>query len=792
MHPNFSIVAAKAPEVISSLNNASTAQDLAKNKVEKICEGKSLVLVERIKQEQEALVRIGYLIGPQNLKVVFDLLARVVDYDATSSNTFAETITDLFELILQNYSRREAIVLAQELANLISTILADAPAIAAAQLYKSGDRAEIRERIEVLAQEIWVKKGKPVNSKDADWAEAERAISGESKLICGLFILAQSLANKIPVEGEPVPLRAALDLLNNASQCLKESRITMQELGVIIRLRKLIDYLPEQKECKVKLGMIMQDLCHNQNVAQRLVELKTLEKELTAQAKALEIKFAEVDQLGYEDVDDNWVVQQLYVLNKLIKTTVWGGKTELSALRTKKRKGAKIYVAYVEVNGGKYILAQTLIIGNYLRLLGVLDAFHGVGIGMRMSEFRLLRVMQAGHTCAYFNTLSDSQRRLELDENFLRQLSDLVKQQRTQTLSEFGIVDNTEPSGEVRELVGIIKEDPAATVIQRYFHFYGADAKRQLVEKILGFDSEEGLVILDTLGITGLLQIRDQFLVGVDISMVRRVVGPLAIVVKALEERRAAIYYPEIYTDICSVLNTAKALNVELFSELVDNLAKLVARPRYKKYEDDVFFFVLRGFLMGVRSGLGGLTASAASGTRRDGIIITISGGAGAGKTVTGTSIAAKVNSFIFSIGFLYRAIAWIAQENKLDLANQKHLLRILGLAKDLHLVNERHEDGRLQLRIYYLDRDISFIARDPLISRLVPVVNSAMSKAKIPSSLIFMPAIRGLLTTGVNAIIDGRTGALTKIKVPKIENPQNIPVIKFCICIISFSFCID
>ena len=91
-------------------------------------------------------------------------------------------------------------------------------------------------------------------------------------------------------------------------------------------------------------------------------------------------------------------------------------------------------------------------------------------------------------------------------------------------------------------------------------------------------------------------------------------------------------------------------------------------------------------------------------------------------------------------------------------------------MAQHLSLSNDADADGRLRPMIRFRGQDISFIAIDPRVTDLVPRVNSAMKRNKISSTLIFMPVVKGLLSTGVNAVIDGRAPALARIKAGKIE----------------------
>lgn len=62
---------------------------------------------------------------------------------------------------------------------------------------------------------------------------------------------------------------------------------------------------------------------------------------------------------------------------------------------------------------------------------------------------------------------------------------------------------------------------------------------------------------------------------------------------------------------------------------------------------------------------------------RKNGIIIAIDGPAGVGKSSVGKLVASEINYRFISSGKMYRAVAWLAVNNKIDLNNEYDVLKL-------------------------------------------------------------------------------------------------------------------
>ena len=105
--------------------------------------------------------------------------------------------------------------------------------------------------------------------------------------------------------------------------------------------------------------------------------------------------------------------------------------------------------------------------------------------------------------------------------------------------------------------------------------------------------------------------------------------------------------------------------------------------------------------------------------SREQGIIIAVDGPSGAGKSTLSRALSKRLGYLEIDTGAMYRAMAWLARESGLDLADEQAVREFARNAK----VELRQENG--STRVMANGRDVTGEIRSPEISMLTSRISS-------------------------------------------------------------------
>jgi cytidylate kinase len=127
------------------------------------------------------------------------------------------------------------------------------------------------------------------------------------------------------------------------------------------------------------------------------------------------------------------------------------------------------------------------------------------------------------------------------------------------------------------------------------------------------------------------------------------------------------------------------------------------------------------------------------------GLVITIDGPAGAGKSTVAKKVAERLGFAYIDTGAMYRAITWLALENQVDL-DDRYILTDLALRARIELFGA--EGGN---KVYLDGHDVTKQIREPM-------VNAKVSKIATYPELrrVMVAKQREMAQTG-NVVMDGR-----------------------------------
>lgn len=107
---------------------------------------------------------------------------------------------------------------------------------------------------------------------------------------------------------------------------------------------------------------------------------------------------------------------------------------------------------------------------------------------------------------------------------------------------------------------------------------------------------------------------------------------------------------------------------------------------------------------------------------RRNGIIIAIDGPAGVGKSTIGRMVAERINYKFISSGKMYRAVAWLCVNNKVDLSNEEEVLKI-AMQSVMKFVENKTPEPSLSINGHILEKELfdeEIAAATSLVARLM------------------------------------------------------------------------
>jgi cytidylate kinase len=126
-------------------------------------------------------------------------------------------------------------------------------------------------------------------------------------------------------------------------------------------------------------------------------------------------------------------------------------------------------------------------------------------------------------------------------------------------------------------------------------------------------------------------------------------------------------------------------------------------------------------------------------------IQITIDGPAGAGKSTVARAVANELNYIYIDTGAMYRAVAWLALKNNIDLNDEAALT---SLAQKANISFCRSRRGQ---QVFCNGQDVTRAIREPKITRIVSQVSAV---AGVRDALV---RAQRQMAEGQNVVMDGR-----------------------------------
>lgn len=111
-------------------------------------------------------------------------------------------------------------------------------------------------------------------------------------------------------------------------------------------------------------------------------------------------------------------------------------------------------------------------------------------------------------------------------------------------------------------------------------------------------------------------------------------------------------------------------------------------------------------------------------------ISVAIDGPAGAGKSTLAKRVADELGYLYIDTGAMYRAATWVALEQKVDMADENLIVRLVERAEILLAPPDEKSQGKV--RVFVNGSDVSFIVRSRIISRFVSPVSAIAGVRKL------------------------------------------------------------
>ncbi|MDD5618756.1 MAG: hypothetical protein PHG69_06660, partial [Candidatus Omnitrophica bacterium] len=562
-----------------------------------------------------------------------------------------------------------------------------------------------------------------------------------------IFVAAQGILYIKSSEKEFDNVTAVLDFINNASKYIEAVGIeNAVNLSIIYRI---FEFLPVKNSYVEAYASIIAGIIQNRGGKQErsIQTIKVLMNDIMVYASNLSFNVVNVDMLGYRDEDSNLVIQQLLRLNKMIKTTPWGGDLETDAIREKKRKGAKVFVMYVDVNGEKKIIGQVVLVGNFLRLLGVLDIFQkGFNVGTQLELECLKEAIHNGYTSLYMYVRSENKPMLSHQKRILQKLSAELKRNRDDFLKPYGLSDSSNPGVETRD---VNKYGGVFTEVR--YHFMGIQTAKELLYRYIGDTSDHSISMYNEAGEKGLLFVN---------KVIRQAtfknkysINSLVELAKNLTDKNLFAYYPHVVDEIYN--NLAK---LHFSSEAIEAINKFIISRQSS--EDGAFIRELRGFMSGFIAGTS-ISQKEISQKVKESMVITVSGGATMRREEVRRMIAQEFGAFNMSVAVIPSIITYIAQLRGLNLYDRDTIVSLLEELKNVEFLNDQQNF----LRIFYCGNDITEETIGKNAEYIKPMIDAVSVHIFEKQAEFWVSFLKGVIASGRNIVIHLWPRAASRIR---------------------------
>ncbi len=330
---------------------------------------------------------------------------------------------------------------------------------------------------------------------------------------------------------------------------------SMDVITKIIEVRRKLEYLQRGEEV-AGLDMTVKRLRDKiDNLDEEIFQDNWAEKALAAIEPMIKEKLDKAFKI--KEMDDKIAINEIQKIHKSQRAIIWDGEAHTRTTLDKYRRGARVYLGYLIIDGKMKILSSEIRVKNFLRTAAVLDIMHGMGLGGELLIEGIKDVIEREYTSVYWRVLDNN----EPSNRLSNKVRDFVLRQRD---------DDTEYTQYVYELtqkaqgvfgsvegVGIYcdRERPMARdygdprpSYKYEFQFVTLDRKRELVRNE-GFNNDEidnAVEVLDLIGIGGLKKVK-QF---IDNTMTMDRVKILELskeIVGILEKDNVWVYNPSYY-----------------------------------------------------------------------------------------------------------------------------------------------------------------------------------------------------------------------------------------------------
>ncbi len=220
------------------------------------------------------------------------------------------------------------------------------------------------------------------------------------------------------------------------------------------------------------------DLLHRSEARSVTDETYSKAKELIRSGTQVQVK--EIDHLGFQGEEKEFLTQQLIQLNTKVEGSEDRGREIAANVIKKKEEGAKLFVAFIDVEGVPVILGQGLLIGNFDRFDATLTEFQGLGIGTLVTQARMEEALRQGHLSFVLYVKKNNQRAIDFQRGLFNKVKPRILEARKELLVKHGIKEAGEPFVTEEETVYPGDETKEPMILFTY-HFVDQATERTVV-----------------------------------------------------------------------------------------------------------------------------------------------------------------------------------------------------------------------------------------------------------------------------------------------------------------------